>query len=570
MDQTLTIASAQSRWQLRATGRTIGLLALSVALLTLAFPPACQFYLAWIGLAPWLLVVHRSRSATTAFAWSWLAGTCFFAANMWWMAAISAAGMAALMIYCGVYWGLAALLIRGSRLLDAPPTLAVLGVAAIWVASEFVRGNLMTGLAWLFISHSQTPFLAMCQIADITGAYGVSFWLVMINALLALLLIRRAYKPLAPAILTTLIVLAGSLVYGQWRINQSATLPGPKVLVVQANYPQSNRGEKGATDEELLKFHVDATTKSLSNGQNANLIAWSETMMPPLNRASLIEFTQNWPCHYGQIILSATEQLSMLAIHTHAGVLVGGRYWNNFKMTQREDKVIPYPSDSRNSAYLFQPDGSMSDLPGDRYDKIHLVPFGEFIPFKNSIPFLYKLFLALGPNYYSDYEIQDGSDNGLTVFKLEDADGQPRWRFVTPICFEDVDPRLCAAMFRPGSDGQKRADFMVNVTNDGWFAAGENMQHLQAAIFRCIENRAPMARSVNTGISGFIDSTGQTSGLIAARTEGTSLMQLRLDGRLSFYTRHGDLFAWLCTAAAAVIGAGGILSSSRKKVIGHA
>jgi apolipoprotein N-acyltransferase len=258
--------------------------------------------------------------------------------------------------------------------------------------------------------------------------------------------------------------------------------------------------------------------------------------------------------------------LAELAITRHVGLLVGARYMDKIALTQRDGEVIWQPADQRNTAYLFEPDGTMGDLPGERYDKMHLVPFGEFIPFKHSFPPLYRLFLALGPNYYSDYEIEDGSDNGLTVFSLNDANGVARWKFVTPICFEDVDPQLCAAMFRPGSDGKKKAQFMVNITNDGWFAGSQNMQHLQMAIFRCIENRAAMARSVNTGISGFIDSAGHTSGLVAARTEGTSLMQLGLDSRLTFYTLHGDVFAWLCVSVSALCGIAGLL---RKRLHGY-
>jgi apolipoprotein N-acyltransferase len=101
-------------------------------------------------------------------------------------------------------------------------------------------------------------------------------------------------------------------------------------------------------------------------------------------------------------------------------------------------------------------------------------------------------------------------------------------------------------MFRPDQDGQKRADFLVNITNDGWFWANENADHLQAAAFRSIENRVWSARSVNTGISGFIDSVGRYHDLLPVRTEGVSTSAIMIDSRLSFYTRYGDLFAFAC------------------------
>ena len=126
----------------------------------------------------------------------------------------------------------------------------------------------------------------------------------------------------------------------------------------------------------------------------------------------------------------------------------------------------------------------------------------------------------------ANYQLEPGSEDDLTVFPLARPDGHPGvpWRVVTPICFEDIDADLCAQMCRPDAgDPRKRADVLVNVTNDGWFAANENAQHFQAAVFRSIENRVPTARAVNTGISGFIDPVGRTTGLLPARTDGTSV-----------------------------------------------
>jgi apolipoprotein N-acyltransferase len=134
------------------------------------------------------------------------------------------------------------------------------------------------------------------------------------------------------------------------------------------------------------------------------------------------------------------------------------------------------------------------------------------------------------------------------------------WRFVTPICFEDIDPALVAKMFRSGSPGKlKAADFIVNVTNDGWFMFNQMPQHLQAARFRSIENRAPTARSVNTGISGFIDSFGRVQGLVPAGTEGTSVQRLQLDPRVTLYTRFGDAFAAACMVVTVVLAAASVV-----------
>ena len=531
--------------------RSAGLVILSAVLLSLAFAPFGQFYFAWIALVPWLWVVNRSRRPWTAFCWSWLGGTCFYAANMWWLAAVTSYGMAAVVVYCGVYWGLTAWFVRRAKLLEANPLIAIPLVAAIWTTSEFARGNLLTGLPWLYVGHSQAPVLVMCQIADAFGAYGVTFWVVAVNVLVALFLIRGRSRTLLPAAAGIGGMVLLILIYGIWRMNQQTTSPGPTVLVVQSNYPQSNSGAKGADSDELFNFHLDHTRAAAvaAGPLRLNLAVWSETTVQwPLNHEALDQYTRITPRPFGDEIKSARDRLSALARDQHLGILVGMVRWDKFKFIERDGKSLPLPTDKRNTAFFIAPDGSLADGPGQRYDKIHLVPFGEYIPLYDT--FLRSVFLALGPKYYDEYQLQNGLDNGMTVFHLPGPSGQD-WKFVTPICFEDIDSRLCAAMFRPGADGLKRAQFMVNLTNDGWFLAGENQMHLQAAAFRCIENRAPMARSVNTGVSGFIDSVGRMENLLPARTEGTSFMQLTLDSRLSMYTRWGDFFAWMCVLAAA-------------------
>jgi apolipoprotein N-acyltransferase len=392
--------------------------------------------------------------------------------------------------------------------------------------------------------------LGMCQIADVTGAYGVSFWLVAVNALLAVAWLNRAkLRPVLPAAIVVASMLIAIGAYGLFRIAQTPShlSPGPTVAVVQGNYPQSNSGAKGASLEDLLKFHEDQTNDlARANPGKLDLAVWSETMVAPLNQEAL-EYK------YPQ---SVYQSLSELTARNHLALITGGEYEAKFVDADRDGVTYRIPKERRNSAYFFDKSGSISDLPGHRYDKTHLVPFGEFIPFKHTMPLLYNIFIYLGPKYYSDYDLQSGNPDNLTVFQLSGENHA--FRFVTPICFEDIDPRICADMFRPDkfasqNDGGKRADFLVNLTNDGWFIANENAQHLQAAIFRCIENRAPAARSVNTGISGFIDSTGQPFSLLPVRTFGSSVAQLQIDNRLTLYTRFGDLFAEICVTITAII-----------------
>jgi apolipoprotein N-acyltransferase len=519
----------------------------SVAMLSLSYAPVKQFYFAWVALVPFLLVIARARSKKEAFFWSWGTGILFFSVNMWWIGYVTVIGAIALMFYMGLWFGLAGVVIRGAGLLgkgSAKPQAVVL-IPAIWVAAEWTWGNLFTGLPWLYLGHTQTPILAMCQIADLTSVYGVSFWVMMVNACVTLFILRPKgeWRRLAVPGVAVVLVLAAVLGYGLFRMGQRSTYPGPLVVVVQPNIPQDNSGAKGETDEERLAFHVKTTVEAIgqlqAKGETADLVAWSETMMPPLNEAYRRDrhdfIRKDDRRNVGELLDAIYEQISNLARSGHTNLLVGAESMLPDRPVKGKDVW-----DRRNSAYLFDRSGRESTL---RYDKMHLVPFGEFIPFRESFPPLYKFFNWFNPYGDADYTVQAGTE--LTVFPIEPGG----YRFVSAICFEDVDSRLMARNFA-GPNGTKRADFIVNLTNDGWFATPQMQQHLQLSVFRCIENRVPTARSVNTGVSGFIDSVGRTHDLIPVHTTGARASRLELDHRVAPYTHVGDVFAGVCLVVA--------------------
>ena len=192
-DEPLKAGSISTRWW----GKLL-LLLLSIVLLTCSYWPLKQFYLAWIALVPWLIVVSRSRSVWTGFFWSWIGGVGFFIANMWWLAYLTGPGMIALMAWLGVYWGVAGSIIRGMGLLEpvkkgtvseiceGKAVASVLLIAAVWTALEWLRGVWpLGGLAWQYLGHSQSPALYLCQIADVTGVFGISFFVMTVNAWVA-------------------------------------------------------------------------------------------------------------------------------------------------------------------------------------------------------------------------------------------------------------------------------------------------------------------------------------------------------------------------------------------------
>ena len=519
---------AASGWKLAL--RQMGWLGIGVILLTLAFAPFGQFYLAWIGLVPWLLMLRSGLSLKMRFALSWLAGAIFFVANIWWLSPVNVLGMLALSAYSGFYWGLAALAICGPRVLEGPPILSVVSIASIWTALEFARGKLMTGFPWLFIGHTQSPNLPMCQIADALGLYGVSFWVVMVNAIVALGLIRRGVKPIVSAVVLVGAASVLSLVYGIWRMNQATTYPGPTVLVVQSNYPQSNSGDKGASDEELVRYHVKKTRAAIEKaGGVVNLVAWPETTLPPLNSVA----QEGMRDSYRDFVRKAIAEISSLAKSEHTGILSGGRYWGKWAARQRDDGMYWLPDDSRNSTYLFQPDGTLGTEQGQRYDKIHLVPFGEYVPLRKWLAFTGKLTADIG-------DFTPGSQ--YSVGRLPDG------RFGTFICFEAVFPDLVRRFTTNG------AELLINISNDGWFGrSGAPAQHLMMARVRAVENRRWLLRDTNNGFTASIDPYGRIAAELPTDIRGELDAPYDFRSDTTIYTRFGDWWAWACIVASIVL-----------------
>ena len=498
--------------------------------------------------------------------WGWAGGIAFFLGNMWWLSYVTWPGMFALVAYLALFWGFAAMLARGLGLLDMKrPLLGALLAGVFWTSLDWMRGSYSMfgahGLPWLYLGDTQTPWLGVCQIADVTGVYGVTFLLVFVNAILAACWVQRAAgRGLLLPLSATAAMLIAVEIYGQFRLRQDVLFPGPTVMVVQPNYPQSNTGDKGAYPDEIVGFHVRETQTALElcekRGEKVDLVVWSETMMPPLNPESR-NFLRGTP--WGNFYENTSQQIANLAARFETNFLVGSTYANDYHWVGDSEQTRPMPTDHRNSAYLYNEAGLLSP---ERYDKIQLLPFGEYIPFHESIPWLYRLLVSLGPEDMKSYELTAGEADALTVFSIDHQTPghEASYRFVVPICFEDIVAPLVTDQMRSrfGEIGSvsasgKRADFVVNVTNDGWFGGGERAQHLQAAVFRSIENRAPTARSVNTGVSGFIDSLGRTTNLLRENTEGWSVHQLMLDHRRALHTRIGELFAECCATVSGLI-----------------
>jgi apolipoprotein N-acyltransferase len=563
----------------------LGLMALSAGMMSLAYPPAGQWYLAWLAMTPWVLAVASARSAWRAALWGWFGGTLILLFNMLYLWPVRPVMPFALAAYLGLAAGVTALLARGAGWLDVARGGAsaarrvgqAAAVAAVWVAMEWLRGNRVIPIAWLYLGHTQLPGArVLCQVADVTGAYGVSFCAMFVNTLAALTLLRSGpRRSVLGAWLVAAALIGAVAAYGVYRLSQHDLLsPGPKVLAVQTNDRDIHSPVTLARQRTSLVELLEASTNVMAGdgGGNAHgdederfeLIVWPESAMPPLNDRAC-ELLAAYPS--GQFYLQVRHELHAFARRHEVGLITGGPFVDGEPVVH--DKAAF--ADIRNSAYFFDP--RESDLI-DRYDKARLMPFGEWVPLRDE-PIIGRLllkFLVPGPQ---SYVLKTDPQQRLTVFRVRPrntADGGVGgdYRFVSPICWDVTDPLQFARMFRPDASaganpGVKRADFFAQLSNEAWFSFGEPAQHLQAAAFRCIENRVPAVRCVNGGVSAVIDSSGRVTQSLAGNTAGTLTGRLQLDARLSFYTRRGDVFAAACFAPLAGAVCVGLIRFRRRR-----
>jgi apolipoprotein N-acyltransferase len=375
------------------------------------------------------------------------------------------------------------------------------------VGLEWLRGHLLSGFPWALVGYSQATQVAVIQIADLTGVYGVSFLLVLVNVVLAQALdglmtrqtaaSRPAYLPL----ITTLLIVAAALGYGLWRLAavQASLVPGPRVGLVQGNIPQELKWDP-ALREETLQRYVRLTREVAEQG--AELIVWPEASAPFV--------FENEPEYQAAI--------RALAVETRAHLLFG---------SPAIARDRPNPA-LLNSAYLLNPDGTTQA----RYDKQHLVPFGEYVPLGPLLGFVGKLVAGIG-----DFVPGPGP-------ALMEAAGRP---LGVAICFEIIFPELVRRSVQHG------ARLLVTITNDAWFGrSGAPFQHFSMAVFRAVEHRTPVVRAANTGISGVIEATGRIGRTSALFTEAALVEPVALSPIRTVYTRAGDIFAVGCGILAAI------------------
>ncbi|HNS21342.1 MAG TPA: apolipoprotein N-acyltransferase [Sedimentisphaerales bacterium] len=590
----------------RVCSSTLLLFTAGALLLTVIQPPIGWSFLAWVAMAPFA-VACSPQAKTRGFVLSaFIIGWLYWLVNIYWIEPITIPGWLAMGLYLSLSWLLPALAVRFARAKGVPLFIALPVIVVGW---ERLQGFPMGGFFWRLLGHSQYRHLAMIQVADLVGVAGVSFVVAMVNGLIAdvvFLMIARSQrvawansfargpveqpkpreqtpskefdgatlaKPpvrtVVVGLLATVAIVSGTLLYGQWRLRQTPehVYEGPVVGSLQSNVPQSVKSTFSASGR-LFDDLMLASKEAAAAG--AELIVWPETMVQGILDPAL------WPQLSGDLDEDKAFHKALCdhARNTSSWLLVGA-----YGIEILRDRAEELYLGNYNSAYCYRPDGTRD--PG-RYDKIHLVLFGEYIPFKKQFPWLFRQLGRFLPEGYSlSYSLEHGTR--YTVFEMARPGPDPNaitgigpnrqspWRFGVIICYEDAIPYV-ARNFALDEQGRKRVDWLVNISNDGWFVrfpqetgrvipSTELAQHAAICAFRAVENRLAVVRSVNTGVSCLIESTGRIrDGYLAASSDfpqkamsrtalaGWFTDRLPIDRRVTFYSRHGEWFANACAA----------------------
>jgi apolipoprotein N-acyltransferase len=478
--------------------------------------------LAWVGLAPLLLVFSGKRPGA-AFLLFYLAGAIFFLGIFHWILRIPGYTLlhhALLALYMGAFFAVFGFLFAflGRRL----GFLAALFAAPfLWVSIEFARSNLsFLALPWGLLGHSQYKHPVIIQIASLAGAYGLSFLIVLMNSSLAAIvfpwqerstavgadhtrLTRRRKRVLVGGVTACLVVFA--LVYGYVVTSRPIAGERVQIAVVQGNIEQDKKWDPKYASM-IMKTYTDLTYKAAE--KKPTLILWPESATPrSISTDAKLQ-----------------SQVRELARSTGAYLLLGSTQLQKFKVQ------TPQSAKYLNSAFLIPP--GPGEIKNQRYDKIRLFPFGEYLPYKDTIPWRLINVPEFG-NYLAGKE--------YTVFKT------PFSRFGVTICWENIFPDLVREFVRHG------AQFMVNVTNEAWFGPiTAPYQFVAMSVFRAVENRVFVVRCTNTGISCFIDPYGRVINRVTGTDGGDIFVQGFMNGSIvpldsrTIYTQYGDWFVWLC------------------------
>jgi apolipoprotein N-acyltransferase len=478
---------------------------LSGLLVAAAFPKLDQTYLLIFALVP-LLWALRDKSLKAGFWLGLAAGLAHYIALLYWIVFVTHVfGHLNLILAIGIMLLLAGYLSLYSAVFGLGIAWGyrrnlnlIWWAAVLWVTLEMGQTYIISGFPWELLGNGLFLHPMLLQFADVTGVYGLSFLIVLVNATLYLLLFPSRGKPapILPAAVVALILVAW-VGYGYYRLGAMAKLtaasPKLKVAVCQGNLKQGEKWKK-----EMVLATLDRYAELTRRVKGARLVVWPETSAP--------FFFMRTP--------DLDAKVRDIAKESGAYLLFGAPA---FELTSAGERYF-------NRAYLLNPEGQTIGT----YDKAHLVPFGEYVPLRHYFPFtlIGKMVPMVG-------DFAEGPV-GATVSLPEGAIGPL-------VCYESIFPYLSRAQVKNG------ARLLVNITNDAWFGkTAAAYQHLSMAVLRAVENHVCLARAANTGISAFIDASGHILWQSQLDVPDAHALELAWLPGGSLYTRIGDVFAWAC------------------------
>ena len=568
--QTKSRMADRSLWDANRRVTQIVLLLTTVVLLSVIFAPISFWPAAFVCLVPWVVVVGGVAQASRVYWFSYFMALLFFLLNVRWLYPATGWGYLALSVYLAAYFPFVAIALRHVIRRRRWPLAFLLPI--IWTGSEMLRAVLISGFPWFFLSHSFHRALWFIQISDLVGAYGVTFVVCAVNGALADGLLRRL-SPLDQVTfgpsrrvarrggVFALILLALTVGYGQFQLHRDTVSVGPKIAVIQGDFvssigPGPTSGIVGWTKGLFDRLFVnparahDQYNEWDKRDQYLTLARAASSQQPDLYlfpETPWFMFLNPEERDFYEFCRKSFDLLRHLAMDDGSYVVTGSAT----RIRTPHDLVIK--DRLFNSATIFSPTGE-EPL---RYNKVHLVLFGEYVPFRvGRLRFLYFWLNSLMP-----FRGPDGSDEYSAIhgdsflrFAMQPKSVDRTFRYAVAICYEDVMPYVARA-FVSGGARTKQIDFLLNISNDGWFGRGvQQPQHLAICVFRAVENRVGIARAVNTGVSGFIDPNGRVHHLVPDDSKGTwpgacgfSVAHIGVDSRFSIYSRWGDWFAWSCS-----------------------
>jgi apolipoprotein N-acyltransferase len=483
--------------------RKIILAIISSLLVILAFPKFNLDFLVWVSFVP-LFFALENTNIKQRFLIGYVFGVFMFFGLLYWLFNVSMLGAIVLIFFLAIYPAIGCLYkIRDSAII-------VFIIPSMWVISEFLRAHIFSGFPWTLLGHCLYKNIVVIQIADITGVYGLSFIVIMIN--IVFFSILRSFRNKRYHVFVCVLFCMITLFYGFSFMQVKLEKEPVDIALIQGNIAQEKKWDAQNYEVEILEQYMSLSELAVKKG--SDLIIWPETSVPGL-------YSEDASIKY--IIDQFIKRMKK-------DFLIGSVRYNE--------------GNYYNSAYFVSSNAQIEQI----YDKMHLVPFGEYIPFENKLPWIrsaidkpvgdmlpgkeYKIFYFTGR---AERKTSEGLIREIRFLK-----------FGVLICFEDIFPDISRGAVKLG------AEFLVNMTNDAWFGdTNAAYEHVQSSVFRAVENRVSVVRSANTGISCFIDPRGKITDILKVKgketfVEGICQGEIYKPIRQSFYTKFGDVFVWFC------------------------